>query len=327
MGEKEGVKYYRLSEIEEQNSAKSTWIIIHNQVYDVTKFLEEVSNSYCEDLAVGGAVAVVAAAPRTGSGLQANSQDFWRENQIDVKQVHCSVLKGKCMCWKQQLLVFCFAHFLKGYNNSRNCSQYIHVQVCVFVCVLMMMMTGQQRERLCIRKFNCKHNKQLHRVLLQLQCVWQATGWEELKMRDMLTGEPLWMPQHFSQWFKSMLWKKKQQTKIKPHTPSDFNKKVEIVALFWTFVFLAVGWSWVMKSTVSRWNVWCRERVVLHSATGGRCWGSSISCKVPGPGCALLISYKQQFSAGGVLWLSSSWSRDTKKHHSTQTPQKPSVTI
>ncbi|XP_072235129.1 cytochrome b5 [Leuresthes tenuis] len=46
MGEKEeqspaGVKYYRLSEIEEQNSFKSTWIIIHNKVYDVTKFLEE----------------------------------------------------------------------------------------------------------------------------------------------------------------------------------------------------------------------------------------------------------------------------------------------
>ncbi|XP_041816960.1 cytochrome b5 [Chelmon rostratus] len=46
MGEKEekspdGVKYYRLSEIEEQNSFKSTWIIIHYKVYDVTKFLEE----------------------------------------------------------------------------------------------------------------------------------------------------------------------------------------------------------------------------------------------------------------------------------------------
>ncbi|XP_065805021.1 cytochrome b5 isoform X2 [Labrus bergylta] len=46
MGEKDekspdGVKYYRLSEIEEQNSFKSTWIIIHNTVYDVTKFLEE----------------------------------------------------------------------------------------------------------------------------------------------------------------------------------------------------------------------------------------------------------------------------------------------
>ncbi|XP_056220639.1 cytochrome b5 [Seriola aureovittata] len=46
MGEKEekspdGVKYYRLSEIEEQNTFKSTWIIIHNKVYDVTKFLEE----------------------------------------------------------------------------------------------------------------------------------------------------------------------------------------------------------------------------------------------------------------------------------------------
>ncbi|XP_026036354.1 cytochrome b5 [Astatotilapia calliptera] len=37
----EAVKYYRLAEIEKQNSFKSTWIIIHNKVYDVTKFLEE----------------------------------------------------------------------------------------------------------------------------------------------------------------------------------------------------------------------------------------------------------------------------------------------
>lgn len=36
-----GVKYYRLSEVEEQNTFKSTWIIINNNVYDVTKFLEE----------------------------------------------------------------------------------------------------------------------------------------------------------------------------------------------------------------------------------------------------------------------------------------------
>ncbi|TRY89174.1 hypothetical protein DNTS_018086 [Danionella cerebrum] len=35
------VQYYRLSEVEERNSFKSTWIIIHNKVYDVTKFLEE----------------------------------------------------------------------------------------------------------------------------------------------------------------------------------------------------------------------------------------------------------------------------------------------
>ncbi|TKS87316.1 Dynein heavy chain 5, axonemal [Collichthys lucidus] len=40
--EQSPVKYYRLSEVEEQNTFKSTWIIINNQVYDVTKFLEEV---------------------------------------------------------------------------------------------------------------------------------------------------------------------------------------------------------------------------------------------------------------------------------------------
>ncbi|XP_067107732.1 cytochrome b5 [Osmerus mordax] len=35
------VKYYRLSEIEERNTFKCTWIIIHHNIYDVTKFLEE----------------------------------------------------------------------------------------------------------------------------------------------------------------------------------------------------------------------------------------------------------------------------------------------
>lgn len=37
-----GVKYFRLCEIEEQKSIKSTWILINYKVYDVTKFLEEV---------------------------------------------------------------------------------------------------------------------------------------------------------------------------------------------------------------------------------------------------------------------------------------------
>lgn len=51
MGEKEqsgpdGVKYFRLSEIEEQNTFKCTWIIINNKVYDVTKFLEEVRSTF-----------------------------------------------------------------------------------------------------------------------------------------------------------------------------------------------------------------------------------------------------------------------------------------
>ena len=36
------VKYYRLSEIEERNTFKCTWIIIQHNIYDVTQFLEEV---------------------------------------------------------------------------------------------------------------------------------------------------------------------------------------------------------------------------------------------------------------------------------------------
>ena len=48
--EQEAVKYYRLSEIEEQNTFKSTWIIINNNVYDVTKFLEEVRSQTQEHI-------------------------------------------------------------------------------------------------------------------------------------------------------------------------------------------------------------------------------------------------------------------------------------
>uniref|UniRef100_A0A8C5M473 Cytochrome b5 n=1 Tax=Leptobrachium leishanense TaxID=445787 RepID=A0A8C5M473_9ANUR len=33
--------YYTLDEIQKHNNSKSTWIIIHNKVYDVSKFLEE----------------------------------------------------------------------------------------------------------------------------------------------------------------------------------------------------------------------------------------------------------------------------------------------
>ncbi|XP_041077050.1 cytochrome b5-like [Polyodon spathula] len=35
------VKYYTLEEITRHNSSKDVWIIIHEKVYDVTRFLEE----------------------------------------------------------------------------------------------------------------------------------------------------------------------------------------------------------------------------------------------------------------------------------------------
>ncbi|XP_076991354.1 cytochrome b5 isoform X2 [Tamandua tetradactyla] len=35
------VKYYTLEEIQKHNHSKSTWIILHHKVYDLTKFLEE----------------------------------------------------------------------------------------------------------------------------------------------------------------------------------------------------------------------------------------------------------------------------------------------
>ncbi|XP_076147204.1 cytochrome b5 isoform X1 [Alosa pseudoharengus] len=35
------VRYYRLTDVEQRNSFKSTWIIINHNIYDVTTFLEE----------------------------------------------------------------------------------------------------------------------------------------------------------------------------------------------------------------------------------------------------------------------------------------------
>nr|KAF6329802.1 cytochrome b5 type A [Myotis myotis] len=37
----QAVKYYTLEEIQKHNHSKSTWLILHHKVYDVTKFLEE----------------------------------------------------------------------------------------------------------------------------------------------------------------------------------------------------------------------------------------------------------------------------------------------
>ncbi|XP_044523094.1 cytochrome b5 isoform X1 [Gracilinanus agilis] len=37
----EKVKYYTLEEIQKHNHSKSTWLILHHKVYDLTKFLEE----------------------------------------------------------------------------------------------------------------------------------------------------------------------------------------------------------------------------------------------------------------------------------------------
>jgi len=35
------LKVYRMSEVKKHHNVKSTWVVIHNKVYDITKFLEE----------------------------------------------------------------------------------------------------------------------------------------------------------------------------------------------------------------------------------------------------------------------------------------------
>ncbi|CAO2594641.1 Cytochrome b5 [Lemmus lemmus] len=39
--ENKDVKYYTLEEIQKHKDSKSTWVILHHKVYDLTKFLEE----------------------------------------------------------------------------------------------------------------------------------------------------------------------------------------------------------------------------------------------------------------------------------------------
>lgn len=46
-----GVKYYTLEEIRVHNMSHDTWLIIHDKVYDITSFLEEVRNTFCHQIA------------------------------------------------------------------------------------------------------------------------------------------------------------------------------------------------------------------------------------------------------------------------------------
>lgn len=41
-----GVKYYTLEEIRVHNMCKDTWVIIHDKVYNITSFLEEVRSRH-----------------------------------------------------------------------------------------------------------------------------------------------------------------------------------------------------------------------------------------------------------------------------------------
>lgn len=40
--EESGVKYYTVKEVQAHNMIKDTWLIIHDKVYDITSFMEEV---------------------------------------------------------------------------------------------------------------------------------------------------------------------------------------------------------------------------------------------------------------------------------------------
>lgn len=41
-----GAKYYTLEEVRMHNMSNDTWLIIHNKIYDITSFLEEVRSTF-----------------------------------------------------------------------------------------------------------------------------------------------------------------------------------------------------------------------------------------------------------------------------------------
>ena len=42
--EKKSEQVYTMEEVRQHKAAKSLWIVIHDEVYDISKFLEEVSH-------------------------------------------------------------------------------------------------------------------------------------------------------------------------------------------------------------------------------------------------------------------------------------------
>lgn len=44
--EGDATKKFSLEEVKKHNAAGSSWLVIHNQVFDVTKFLDEVSRYF-----------------------------------------------------------------------------------------------------------------------------------------------------------------------------------------------------------------------------------------------------------------------------------------
>lgn len=45
----EGPKKITLEEVKKHNAAGSSWLVIHNKVFDVTKFLDEVSEALFQE--------------------------------------------------------------------------------------------------------------------------------------------------------------------------------------------------------------------------------------------------------------------------------------
>lgn len=45
-GSGDAVNKFSLEEVKKHNAAGSSWLVIHNQVFDVTKFLDEVSRYF-----------------------------------------------------------------------------------------------------------------------------------------------------------------------------------------------------------------------------------------------------------------------------------------
>lgn len=86
-------KVYTLAEIAEHKTTDSCWIVVHDKVYDVTKFLDEVSDFFFIFNWYSGW-------SRQAGARRKGQNESWPSAQISWIIMTFFPLKEKKMCWK-----------------------------------------------------------------------------------------------------------------------------------------------------------------------------------------------------------------------------------
>lgn len=88
-------RYYRLEEVQKHNNSQSTWIIVHNRIYDITKFLDEVSARERE-VSVGGGRLWAPGGSRGGGCPRASPRQWWEPAAACVRLASFAAQPSRC---------------------------------------------------------------------------------------------------------------------------------------------------------------------------------------------------------------------------------------